>query len=216
MPPTNHNNPTERAGLRLVTHTNVDTDDAAVVGDLRANRPGAARALWDKYQPLVRRILARSFGPQADVDDLVQEAFIRLHRSAPRMDNPTALRGLVYVVATRVIQQELRSRWVRRWVGLSDDGSVEMAGKAEDFEGRAAVIRFYCILDKLPTKTRTAFVLRHVEGLELTEVADAMDTSLSSIKRWLLHAGERVSLHAARDPLLASYLQAKRGGELHE
>ena len=71
---------------------------------------------------------------------------------------------------------------------------------------REALARFYAILDGLAPRHRTAFVLRHVEGLELTEVAAALDISLATIKRWLPRIARRVFSQAGSDPLLAPYL----------
>jgi RNA polymerase sigma-70 factor (ECF subfamily) len=55
-------------------------------------------------------------------------------------------------------------------------------------------------------EARMAFVLRHVEGLELTEVAAALDVSLATAKRRLQHADKRLRAAAERDPLLANYV----------
>jgi RNA polymerase sigma-70 factor (ECF subfamily) len=175
---------------------------AFVRGDHRASA-----AIWDRYYPLVRRILARAVGPGQDVEDLVQEVFLRLYRKLETLRDPSSLKSFVLSITTRVIQTELRVRWFRRWLGLFDDGELpDSAAASEDLEAREALDRFYKILDKLSTKHRAAFVLRYVEGLELQDVANALGVSLATIKRWLPRVSKRVFAQAQRDPLLAAYI----------
>src|SRR3954469_11606423 len=47
----------------------------------------APAALWGRYSPLVRPITRRAVGPGHDVDDLVQETFLRLYRKLPTLQD---------------------------------------------------------------------------------------------------------------------------------
>jgi RNA polymerase sigma-70 factor (ECF subfamily) len=175
---------------------------AFVRGDVRA--PGA---LWDRFYPLVRRVLSRAMGPNQDVEDLLQETFLRLYRKLPAVRDPASLKSFVLSIATRVVQTELRVRWFRRWLGLFEDGELpDQAAVDTDMEARQALDRFYQLLDGLNGKHRTAFVLRYVEGLELTDVAEALGVSLATIKRWLPRIAKRVFSQAGRDPILKAYI----------
>ena len=64
--------------------------------------------------------------------------------------------------------------------GLSGDARVELR-------------EVYAILAGLPPEERVALVLRRVEGMELKEVAEAMDLSLATVKRRLVAAEARLS-----------------------
>jgi RNA polymerase sigma-70 factor (ECF subfamily) len=153
-------------------------------------------------------------GPAEDVEDLVQEVFLRLYRKLDSLRDPSSLRSFVLCITTRVVQTELRVRWFRRWLGLSSDGELpDHAAEAPDLEARDALARFYRILDRLSAKHRSAFVLRYVEGLELTEVAGAMGVSLATIKRWLPRVSRRVFAQAVGDPMLALYVGARQPQE---
>lgn len=198
----------ERSRLYLVNgDAPRERSDAELVASFLRNEPGAPAEVWDRFYPLVRRILSRAVGPGQDVDDLVQEVFLRLYRKLPTLRDPGSLKSFVLSITTRVIQGELRVRWVRRWLGLFDDGELpDRAGDDTDLEAREALDRFYRILDRLSPKHRAAFVLRYVEGLELADVAAALDVSLATIKRWLPRISKRVFSQAQRDPLLASYI----------
>jgi len=181
--------------------------DGELIAAFQRDEEWAAAGLWDRFAPLVRRILFRGLGPGHDIEDLVQETFIRLYRKLPGLRDAEACKGFVITITTRVLQTELRGRWLRSWLGLSDDGSVpERATEGTDLEARDALARFYGLLDRLGAQQRTVFALRHVEGLELTEVAAAAGVSLATVKRWLPRIARRLHAQAARDPVLQAYL----------
>jgi RNA polymerase sigma-70 factor (ECF subfamily) len=191
-------------------------EDVALVAAYLRHDPGASAALWERYYPLVRQVLARAIGPRHDVDDLVQEVFMRLFRKLGSLREPAALRAFVLTITARVVKSELRLRWLRRWLRLEGgDEMPEPAGAGADLDAREALARFYGILDRMGPAPRAAFVLRHVEGLELVDVAAALDVSLATVKRWLGRVAPRVLAQAARDPVLAAYLPAPDvdGGE---
>ena len=189
------------------------TDDAALARLAAARDPRAAAALWDRYATLVRGILRRTLGPSADVEDLVQDAFIGLFRTLPGLRDPDALRSFIVGTALRVARSELRRRRVRRWLSLTPTGTMPDTAQqgAVDPEARRAVKRLYEVLDKIDDRGRMAFVLRHLEGYELTEVAEALGCSLATTKRALSKAQEKVNAMVKRDPLLAPY--AREGSD---
>jgi len=191
-------------------------DEELVRACLR-HQAGAQAALWDRYYPIVRRLVSRASGPGRDVDDAIQEIFIRLFRKLPGLRDPASLRAFVLSITVRVIKSEQRAAWIKRWLGLSSDGETpDRADDPVDLEAREALARFYAILDGLSPRHRTAFVLRHVEGLELTEVAGALGISLATIKRWLPRIARRVFSQAQGDPVLAPYLARGSLGVTHE
>jgi RNA polymerase sigma-70 factor (ECF subfamily) len=185
-------------------------DDASLVAGVVAREPGAAGRMWDRYASLVRRILRRMLGP-VDVEDAVQDAFLRLFRDLGALRDPLALRSYLIGITLHVAKSELRRRRARRWLLLSDDGDVvePEATADEGHEPRAAVLRLYAVLDRISDERRTVFVLRYVEGLELGELSAVLDCSLATAKRRVADAARRVSLLAASDPLLAPYLEAR-------
>ena len=190
-------------------------DDAALARLAMMADPRAASPLFDRYAPLVRRLLCRTLGPGADVDDLVQDAFIGLLRTLPGLRNPDALRSFVVGTALRVARGELRRRRIRRCLSLTPTGTMPDAAEqgASDPEARRAVKRLYEVLDAVDDRGRMAFVLRHVEGCDLTEVAESLACSLATAKRVLARAEARVNAMVKRDPLLAAYAREGRGGE---
>jgi len=121
-----------------------------------------------------------------------------------------ALREFVIAVAVNVLKGELRRRWVRRKVLLSDDGSVpDIEAPGADPEAREALARCYAILDKLGARERAAFVLRYMEERTLEEVATGIGVSLRTAKRLVSRASERVSKHVGNDDGLRSFFERR-------
>lgn len=197
--------------LSIVPTKSVATwTDRELVDVLRAEDPRGAIATWDKYAPRIFGIVQRAIGPTEDAEDVTQDIFLRVFARVHTLKNPDALGSFILSVAIRVIKWQLRRRRVRKFLHLADDGNLpEVAIASSDAEARQALRRFYEILDDLPVEERTVFVLRYVEGMDLQEVARAVDRSLATIKRRLSRAAAKVNCRVLTDPALAAY--AERG-----
>jgi RNA polymerase sigma-70 factor (ECF subfamily) len=185
-------------------------DDAALVRAITEGHPAAARAAYRRFSTLVRTLVLRSLGPGEEIEDHVQETFLRLFRHARELRDPSALSSFVVGIAMRVARSELRRRRLRRWLTLTSSGQVpEVEAPRRDLAAREAVARLYAILDRIDDECRLAFVLRHVQGMELAEVAAALGVSLATVKRRLEHATRRIQVLGAREPALAAYLNPR-------
>jgi RNA polymerase sigma-70 factor (ECF subfamily) len=155
---------------------------------------------------MVFRMLRRTLGPDHDIDDLAQEVFLCVFEKVGGLREPKALKAFVISITSLTMRHELRRRWVRRWVKLSGNSdAAELETVKTDTDAREALVRFYKILDRVNPSDRAAFVLRFIEGLELTEVAAALKLSLATTKRRLARLWARVMLLVERDPVLAHY-----------
>ncbi|HET9932513.1 MAG TPA: sigma-70 family RNA polymerase sigma factor [Polyangiaceae bacterium] len=173
----------------------------------------ALGVVWDRYSPLVRTVLRANLGFDSATEDLLQEVFIVFLRNAAEIRAGGALKAFLTTVAVRVVLVELRRRRVRRWVTLTPTGEIpERAASPSDDEGAAALGGLYRLLDRMPPRRRVAFVLRHVEGLELAEVAEHLKVSESTAKREVLKARQSIFARAERcEPALWSFLSRLQG-----
>jgi RNA polymerase sigma-70 factor (ECF subfamily) len=189
--------------------------DAQLVEAVARGEKLALSAVWDRYAELVRGVLFASLGPDSAAEDLLQEVFLALFRGAKNIKQGSALRGYLIGVAVRLAALELRRRKVRRWVNLSPTGELpEMPVFPRDVEGMEALRALGRVFDRLNTRRRLAFVLREVEGLELSETAHALGVSESTAKREVARAREQVFLWASREPSLSAYLRRLERGAL--
>ena len=207
--------------LRLVvTPRPVQREDAELVLALQAGAAWASEAIWDRYSDRVSKFLVRSLGrPQHDVEDLTQEVFIRVFTRHRAIQTPAALRQFVMSVAVNVLKWELRYRWIRRRVRLSETGELPEIATAVGFdeaagEARQALGLCYAILDRLGTRERVAFVLRYMEEMTVSEVAERMGISTSTAKRLIGRAVDKISARVGQMPDLRGYFLGRgtRGG----
>src|SRR5262245_37865492 len=185
--------------MRLVATPAEETEaardrDIALARALMEGTNQAAEMAWERYAPLVHRIVSRAIGPDAEVEDVTQEIFYRLFSRIGTLRKPEALRSFVISFAIRIVKWELRRRRARRWLTLSETGDVpDEQLQVMDAESRYSLRRLYSLLDRLSTRERLVLVLRHVEGMTLEEIAEAMELSLATVKRGLRRASLRVS-----------------------
>jgi RNA polymerase sigma-70 factor, ECF subfamily len=184
-----------------------DTPDAELYQRLVRGEPRAAVLAWRAYAVMVRGLVVRSLGPGAEVEDRVQDVFAVFFRKVSTVKDPNALRSFLFGITLREIQTELRRRRVRSWLKLTSTGEpVETVAPADE-NARHAFDRLQCVLQSLDTRGHLAFVLRHFEGYELVEVAEALSCSLATVKRVLAAVETRVWALAAQDPYLCPYLE---------
>jgi RNA polymerase sigma-70 factor (ECF subfamily) len=184
-----------------------EADDATLARALIERDPLAPRVLWKRYAPMVHRMLRRTLGPGQELEDIAQEVFLCVFEKVAGLREPKALKAFVISITALTARGELRRRWVRRWVRLPGTGDAPDArGVSVDSDAREAVRRFYAILDRVNAADRTVFVLRFLEGMELTEVAAATGLSLATTKRRLAKVWSRVTTLVERDPSLIGYM----------
>jgi RNA polymerase sigma-70 factor (ECF subfamily) len=175
--------------------------DADLLDGLQAGRPAAIAALYDRYAGSVRRILTRMLSDASEADDLTQETFLVVLRRVADIHRPEALRSFVVGTAVRTAKNELRRRAVRRFIGL-DDESATLVVAPHDAVVSEQVVRLQAVLQELGADNRALFLLRHVECLELTELATAFDCSLATVKRKLSRVDARFRALARSDRAL--------------
>jgi RNA polymerase sigma-70 factor (ECF subfamily) len=180
--------------------------DGVLLREIIEGRPAAIAELFDRYGGLVRRMLTRTLGTAHDVDDLAQETFLTVIRRCRTLRDVDAFDSFVIGVAIRVAKNEVRKRRLRRVVGL-DQAAEVAAPPGHDPIAREGVRRLYLALDRLDAASRVLFVLRHVEELELTELAKAEGCSLATVKRRLARAEQRFEAIVAGDPVLRGFVR---------
>lgn len=199
-----------RGQLTVARFPNSRLSDAELVAAITQGENEALGVIWDRYAGSVRAVLRSSLGYDSDVEDLLQEVFIAFLQGASRLRSADSLRGYLVGVAVRLVMGELRRRRVRRWVMLLPTEELAQAAApiSYDEDAKAAVHALYRLLDGMPARRRLAFVLRHIEGMEVIEAAKVLSVSESTIKREARKARKAIELRAERsEPRLWQYMQ---------
>ena len=181
-------------------------DDQALVRGLCDGHPAAARVLWDRFAVLVRRLLQRTLA-RDDVDDAVQDSFIRLYTLLPRLRDPNKLRSFVVGVTMRVAREQIRHRRIRRWLRFMPE-VPERPRSGADYDAAEALAHLDALLQRLDADTRIVFVLRFIEDVPTSEIAEVLDCSLATAKRRVRRARSKVERIAANDATLSHFMAA--------
>jgi RNA polymerase sigma-70 factor (ECF subfamily) len=199
--------------VALPSPTLAQADDPTLARAASSGDPRAASVLWDRFSPLVRRMLRRTLGPTAEVEGLLQEVFLRALRQLGSLPESAQLKPFVVAVTVRVLSGELKRHRVRRLLRLQSPWHSSDLGSSADATTRTALSALYRILDSLDAEARLAFTLRHFEGFQISELASATDSSLLSAKRRLARANARVHAAVSRDAAFSAYATAASLGD---
>lgn len=176
-------------------------DDAELVRRALTGDRWAEEALYHRHVRAVTGVTIRLLGRTAEAEDVVQDTFVSALERLQQLRDPAMFRAWLLRIAVHHVHRRFRRRKLRRTLGLQDgvdDASLrELAAPGQSPETRAELQKLDVALAGLPSRHRVAWMLRHVEGLRLREVATVCDTSLATVKRWLVVADQVVSAHVA-------------------
>jgi RNA polymerase sigma-70 factor, ECF subfamily len=189
-----------------------EDDSAALVARARGGDRTAFRALFDRHRPDVARLVYRMVGPRAEMEDLVQEVFVQVHRSLRDFRGDARFSTWLHRVTVNVVLMHRRSERSRPI--LTEElatGTVEDIGSVrpdEEAERRARITAFFAVLEGITEKKRIVFVLHDLEGLSPVEISAIVDAPVLTVRTRLFYARreleERMRDHALLAPVLAS------------
>jgi len=169
----------------------------------RDGEAGAFTALVEAMQPRAIRFAAQMTGaPRDEVDDIVQDAWIRTYRALPRYDAGRSFESWFFTILAnccRSLRARLR-RWQLRTQALDDQMRDEALDPLIATTTRSDVARVYTALATLPTAQREAFLLHHVEGFGYEEIAVITGVGVSACKMRAKRAMDAVRTLLREDP----------------
>jgi RNA polymerase sigma-70 factor, ECF subfamily len=149
-----------------------------------ATAPLTLEAAFRQYAPHVAAVAFRILGSRDEMQDLVQDVFLRAHDWMGRIQDPRALKSWLTTVTVREARLRLRVRRVRTLLHFADNRNYgAVASSAASPAERALTAEIYAILDDVSVEGRLAWTLRYVEGLTLPEIAQHCSCSLATVKR---------------------------------
>jgi RNA polymerase sigma-70 factor (ECF subfamily) len=151
--------------------------------------------VYAEYFPFVYRVVARLTGG-GDVEDLVQEVFLVVHRRLSEFRSEARLTTWLFRIAYRTVGAHVRRERLRRRLrelfvlSPAEPAAPETASDALD---RARRVRR--ALEQLTYAERSALVLFEVEGMSAAELADAFGVPIGTIYRRLHDARRAFAAH---------------------
>jgi RNA polymerase sigma-70 factor (ECF subfamily) len=188
----------------------VVSDGSDLVARCKAGEPAAFRQLFREHRASVARLVHRMTGGSPDLEDLVQEVFVQVHRSLGSFRREARLGTWIYRIAVNVVlmhRRALRSR--PSTIHAPDDAAIiEDDQPDEQLARRRRVAALYRLLDSMSEKKRTVYVLHEIEGLSPAEISKIVGAPVLTVRTRLFYA--RRSLHAElmQEPSLAALADA--------
>ena len=189
----------------------MEQSDAAAVAQVRAGETDAFRVLVERHSRSVFRLAFRMTGNEQDAEDLVQETFLRAYRQIGKFDGRATFGTWLYRIAANCSLDLIRAR-KRREVQPApvDDESHEIAvavAAGEPTPDRVAFsgeLRQLLVpaMASLSPMERTAFVLRHYEGMGIEEIGSALGVRSGAAKHCVFRAVQK--LRRALEPALST------------
>ncbi|MFM1880681.1 MAG: hypothetical protein RLZZ344_915 [Pseudomonadota bacterium] len=187
--------------------------DQVLVSRVQAGDQGAFNLLVLKYQRKVLRLVSRLIRDPEEVEDVVQEAFIKAYRALPQFRGDSAFYTWLYRIAVNTAKNHLVS------LGKQPIPMTDLAPDEEDtesFESQAVVSDNQTpeslllsrqiaetvnrSIEALPPDLRAAITLREIEGLSYEEIAEAMNCPIGTVRSRIFRAREFIA--AELRPLL--------------
>jgi RNA polymerase sigma-70 factor (ECF subfamily) len=168
-----------------------------------------ARTPFDQLYAAQARYVAglagRVLGRDDEVADVVQEVFLIAHRRFGSLRDQTAARAWLGRIAVREASRRLRWRRFRSFLGASapvDYDRVVDSRAAPELRPLAALL--YATLDRMPTRDRLAWTLRHLVDEPLETVAEICGCSLATAKRRIAAAEQHLRPFLGEETTLAA------------
>ena len=171
-------------------------------GVLRKAQRGDERAfnlIVRAYETPVYNYVMRLVGDRSLAEDLTQEVFIRVFQGLPKFSLRSKFTTWLFQVTKNRVLDELRAseRRPRALVAIDDAPPLEVVDAP--LEQLETIDALWTAVDELNTDLKMALLLRDVVGLSYNEIADALDTTLATVKWRIFKAREEVQLSLARD-----------------
>jgi RNA polymerase sigma-70 factor (ECF subfamily) len=176
--------------LRVIDVTaNVAVEDAELVERARGGDGWAEEMIYRRHVGAVASTARRLLRDPAEAADVVQETFLIAFEKLGSLAEPAALRGWLARIAVSRVHRRWRWRRLKLWGAAEEEESlVDVAAPGLTPPERAELAMIDERLAGMPAKLRVPWVLRHVVGYSLEEVAIACECSLASVKRYLVKA----------------------------
>src|SRR5215475_12100437 len=169
--------------------------DEHLIAMARAGNPGAFETIVDRYQGRLLGFCRQMLGSTEDAEDVLQEVFVNAYRAMLADEREINLRPWLYRIARNRCLNHLRKPTADAQESMDLVPTVEAASTAEKVHNREEFRQLLADVGKLPETQRSALLLREMDAMSYEEIAQAMETSVPSVKSLLVRA--RISLAEA-------------------
>ena len=163
----------------------VGSDDAS---ERPSSTPRSFRSVYDEHFDFVWRFAASRRVPPSAMEEVMHEVFLAVHRQLSGFEVRSELTIGIARVARSVVQRGLRKHGplspLEPLVQAEPlPGAVQVAANALHEKSPSQLLDI--ILDKMSESQQEAFILRDMEGLSMSETAEALSVNENTLRVWL-------------------------------
>ena len=175
--------------------------DRELISKVVSGHPGAFDELYYAYVDRVHRQVYCILGPDPEIDDVIQNAFIQIHKKIATYRFESAFSTWVHRIAINAALQHIRrrSRWRRNGQYSTDSLAQAFPGATARVEEPDTMIDrklrvelFFSVVERLKPKKRVVFLLYEIEGHTLEEIANLVSVSPNTVASRLRAARREV------------------------
>lgn len=188
----------------------MEVEAGSAVERARSGDSDAFRLLVEQHSRAIFRLAFRMTGNEEDAEDVVQETFLRAYKQLDRYEARSSFSTWLYRIASNYSLDLIRMRKrheSKRVRGTEEEDrdilqSIPMDTPGPDrlMYGEEVKDKVNEALNELSAQERTAFVLRHFEGLSIEEIGDALGTGANATKHSIFRAVQK--LRRSLEPLV--------------
>ena len=174
----------------------MESTDNELIENVRSGDDDSFRLLVERHSRAIYRSAYRITGNAADAEDVVQETFLRAYRALERFDARATFTTWLHRIAINCALDLIDSR-KRRDGRVNDD--EDLAGIASTTASPDRIVHgiemqraIATAMERLSGNERTAFVLRHFEGMPLEEIGKVLGTQLNATKNTVFRAVKKL------------------------
>ncbi len=180
----------------------MEESDAAAVARAKSGDSEGFRLLVERHSRSVFRLAYRITANEQDAEDVVQETFLRAYRQLGHFEARSSFSTWIYRIAANCALDVVRTR--KRHAAGEDVESLDLPAGAPlpDRIAYSSQVqeKVAGALGELSEQERTAFVLRHFEGLSIGEISAVLGTGESAAKHSIFRAVQK--LRRALEPVV--------------
>jgi RNA polymerase sigma-70 factor (ECF subfamily) len=169
-----------------------DPTDASLVAAFRAGDERAATELVRRHTIALGRFLYGAGAPVADLEDLVQETFIKAFRALDSWRGDASFKSWLFRIGANLRKDLYRREGKREMVDLLESDLADRSDPEGEAEATDAEERLRDGIGGLPRLQREVFLMRAQQGLEYDDIAAALDTTVGAARVHYHHAVKRL------------------------
>ncbi|HEX6533756.1 MAG TPA: RNA polymerase sigma factor [Gemmatimonadaceae bacterium] len=159
------------------TVTADDQSDGALISRWKGGDEQAATLLVARHAPAVARFAA-SLGERDDIDELVQDTFVRAFASLDGFREASSLRTWLFTIARNLLRDRVRARRGRReLVPVIEEHAVTEHDALDVAVAEETRTRLRSAVARLSPMQRDVFTLRVTEGMSYKEIAEVVGST---------------------------------------